>query len=801
MAANYDDVLSQLRQAGLLVDSLVPGRMQRCKVEGGGRERRGWYVLHELQLSGGDVVLVGSFGAWHGNESGATNVELRKRDADLTADQRAAIKTRIAEAAKKATADRAREAKRAAEAAQQMWSRLAVSGESDYLARKFVQGYDLRYSPNTGAAVVPLQDVNGVIHGLQILRGAAEAERAKKPAKEFWPAGVAKKGHFFLIGGTPTWVVILAEGYATGASLRAATDLPVAVAFDAGNMLPVAKALRQRYRGVRVLVAADDDSLQRCRKCKARLVLALNPKQCPECGEDHGCDNAGYSAATATALAVDGAWVMPRFGDEDGRRAQYLQHGRKLTDFNDLHAAAGLPLVRAQIEDKLSELGWKPAHSRASNTTSGDGGDDDQLRTISNLDELLARFPLVYAQGGTVFDRKEHILLSISDMRDICQRRELHRAWAEHPAREIVRIDNVDFDPSGSKPGITCNLWAGWPTTPKAGKCDMLMQMLWHMCTGEARQQATDLYFWVVKWLAYPLQHPGAKMKTAIVIHGPQGTGKNLFFDEYMSIYGQYGRVLDQAALEDKFNDWASRKLFLLADEVVARTEIYHLKNKLKALITGKRIRINPKNIAAYEEDNHANLVFLSNEAMPVVLEEDDRRHAVIWTPGKLEPEFYKAVMDEIAAGGTAALHDHLLNLPLGDFDEGTPPPQTEAKRELIELGLDSPQRFFDQLVGNEIPGLKPRPGLTNEWYSAYKAWCTQEGVRAAPMPKFVNALARKRGLKVERRRYLLEQSVFGPHGMMMLGECDPGEREERMYLGDCITAMRQELSALKGRA
>lgn len=87
-----------------------------------------------------------------------------------------------------------------------------------------------------------------------------------------------------------------------------------------------------------------------------------------------------------------------------------------------------------------------------------------------------------------------------------------------------------------------------------------------------------------------------------------------------------------------------------VADEVVARTEVYHLKNKLKALITGDRIRINPKNIQAYEEDNHANLVALSNEAMPVVLEEDDRRHAMIWTPEKLTEDFYKEVLADIRA-------------------------------------------------------------------------------------------------------------------------------------------------------
>jgi hypothetical protein len=86
----------------------------------------------------------------------------------------------------------------------------------------------------------------------------------------------------------------------------------------------------------------------------------------------------------------------------------------------------------------------------------------------------------------------------------------------------------------------------------------------------------------VLKWIAYPIQHPGAKMKTTLVVHGPQGTGKNLFFEALMSIYGEYGDVLDQSALEDKFNDWASRKLFMIADEVVARSDVYHIKNKLK---------------------------------------------------------------------------------------------------------------------------------------------------------------------------------------------------------------------------
>ena len=78
-----------------------------------------------------------------------------------------------------------------------------------------------------------------------------------------------------------------------------------------------------------------------------------------------------------------------------------------------------------------------------------------------------------------------------------------------------------------------------------------------------------------------------------------------------------------------KGNDWASKKLFLIADEVVARQEINHVKNKLKGFITSDRIRINPKNIGAYDERNYVNVVFLSCETQPLVLERDDHRYMV----------------------------------------------------------------------------------------------------------------------------------------------------------------------------
>lgn len=799
MASNHQDVLDQLRAFGLIVEDLRVGeaRPVRCKVEGGDREKRGWYILHELHTTDGDVLLVGSFGMWRGNENHSQKIAIRK-DA-FSAEQREALKRRWNEDRKRAERQRAEEAARAAARAAAAWARLEHTGDSPYLAKKGVQGHGLRYT-TSGSAVLPLLDGGGKIHGLQFLRTPAQAEKTRRPAKEFWPPGLVKKGHFHLLG-APQHLILIAEGYADAATLHEATGYPVAVAFDAGNIEHVAIALRKRYKRARILICADDDVLAKCgqQDCRQRFILADHPKDCPHCDREHRATNAGITGASTAALAVDGAWLAPRFADEALRRSQFLATGAKVTDFNDLHAMEGLHVVRTQIEARLSDLGWRPPAPRASSSSTG-GGERDKLKPIQHLDDLLQRFALVYAAGGAVFDRAEHCLLPLTDMRNVCVRSELHKAWMEHPDRDIVRQVEVGFDPACTDPAITCNLWGGWPTKPRQGSCDRLLELLRYMCSGETRH-ASRVYDWVLKWIAYPIQHPGAKMKSTIVVHGPQGTGKNVFFEAVMAIYGQYGRILDQDALVDKHNDWASRKLFLIADEVVAQAHRYELKNKLKTLITGNQIRINPKHIAAYDEANHCNLVFLSNEAMPAVLEEDDRRHCVIWTPPKLGKDVYAALLAEIANGGVGALHDYLLRLPLGDFDEGCQPPDTDAKFELISLGQDSPLEFVDALVTGDVPHMAMIPGLTTDWYRAYVRWCGTVGVKPAPLKRFQNVIGRKRGFDATRKRYLRGQTTLGPHSVLMFGCTPPEGGDDTMWLGDQIDAMRSALHDLLGGA
>jgi len=665
MADNYDDVMAQVRDRGLLVTELIAdGRTHRCRVAGEDRERRGWTLLHTWTAGDGAEYIVGAFGVWHGNDPGTQKVELKK--SALTDAERQALRDRLAADRRQAKAARVEQAKRAARRAAKAWAAADPSeppGGCAYLKAKAVGAYGVRFT-ESGALVVPMTDARGQVHGLQFILPEDHPQRAKLGrGKTYWPAGLMVHGHYHLIGNPgAAGVCLVAEGYATGASLHAATGLPVAIAFAANNLQPVAAVLAKVYR-VRLLICGDDDYLTE--------------------------GNPGQAAAAAAALAVNGAWCVPQFPAD--------RAGAKLTDFNDLQQfpEAGAHAVREQITGALERAGYT---ARAGATAQG-GGDDPGLKPLLTIDEACERYSMIYGGKATLFDHWEHVLVPKSDVLDVLP----DRGWSDwklRPDRKLVRMTEVGFDPAETDERLKCNLWAGWPTSPVKGSCDRLLELLDYLCNTEQDKRAA-VRDWVLN---------------------------------------------DQSAVEDKFNDWASKKLFMVCDEVVARMELYHTKNKLKALITGDWIRINPKNVAAHEERNHVNLVFLSNERQPLVLDRDDRRYMVVYVPEKLDAEVYREVGEEIKNGGIEALHYELANRDLGDFKPWTAPIQTRARDDLIEVSLDSSERFLREWQAGETAWPFGCCG-SMQLYTAYRRWASANGVRhPRESNHFLSAVNKSRG-------------------------------------------------------
>lgn len=744
---NFDHAVSQLRAAGFILDRDVivdTARPQRWRVDGEDRERRGWSWLRTWTSKAGNVFVVGKFGVWHGADDGRQDIQLPPRD-----DGQPAIsdedKARIREAnkARRQALDKLRKAeeKQAAIWAGVVWGLAEPApADHDYLTRKQIDaggvrhlasldGIDLpsidesnkwRLQQAVGALVVPMHNAAGAVAGLQFIYGRAHPRKAKiKRDKEFWPAGMGMGGTFGLLGPLPrSTLLLICEGYATAASLRQATGYSVAYAFSANNLAKAGKDIRRKYAGVRLLFCADDD---------------YQTKGNPGCA----------AAAAATAEIENAAWCKPDFSDDAGAD---LRDGKKLTDFNDLAVLTGVPLTLAdQVNAAIQAAGW---HDAAAGAMSEGGGEAGDMPAQLSVDEAALRYWGTYGFGGKVFfDEAERRLVHRDDVLNLLPARGWD-ALKSHPKWRVARDTEVGFDPTEKDPAIKCNLFAGWPTEPVPGECAELLGLLEYLCSNE--KNGIGLFEWVQKWLAYPLQNRGAKMHSAIVCHGPQGTGKSRFFEAYAKIFGDYARVLGQEALEDKFNaDWAERKLFIIADEVLARSEMFHVKNRLKGFITGDTIRVNPKNVAAHNERNHMNMVFLSNEGMPLALEEDDRRHCVMYTPAKLDATYFERVNAEIDEGGIPALHDYLLNLDLGDFKPWTLPPMTQAKADLIHLGRSSEERFLVDWQALDIEGddgepLPFCPCLGSTLYRAYSRWCDNHGERRRAAKDLIGRLNKR---------------------------------------------------------
>lgn len=731
---NYDDIVGQLIDAGFqqprggwdeAIDSGKKGGV-RCKVEG---SRQGGAIsLNTIRLDDGRDALIGAGWYYLANEKHVVKLVLRidAKPAKLSDDQRAAIKARQAEIARLAEAERAREIERASQKASAWWRKLDDAGQSGYMSKKGFDAAELfgaRISPS-GNLAIPVQDTTGKIYGLQVIFPTKEKNGRDK---DFTPAGLGKKGHFYQIGLVQRGgVVLLCEGFATGASLRKATGLPVVVAFDAGNLTSVAQAIYKTHRkDVKILVCADDDYLTEAKTGK----------------------NPGRDSAATAAMAVAGCVAWPKFPDERP------MDRKGPTDFNDLHVhpGGGLPAVRTQIEEALTAAGWRAPKrpTSAASGTQGGGESGSRARSIMWLDELVERFvPLDDGTGKYVFDlwtnkvalKDQMIALLPAKVRgdDIKQ----HPVWIE---RGAFFLEEVGFDPSGKDRAVKLNTWKGWKMQPKPGCCERLLELLRYLCSAEAN--ADEVFMWVLRWMAYPLQHPGAKMASAIIMHGPQGTGKSTIWQCLAKIYADYATVLNQRGLEDRFNaDWVDSKLFLLAEEVVTRAEMWHIKNELKELITGEWIRVNPKNIAAYRQRNQVNCVFLSNENQPLPLDNDDRRHCVIYTPPALSEEYYDDVFLEIENGGVEALYDYLLNLDLGDFHPKKRPPMTESKQALIALSSPSEIRFMHEWAAGYL-GLEICPARSTDVYTVYLRWCRINGEqRPRPSNQFFGAIARLPG-------------------------------------------------------
>lgn len=322
------------------------GQVHRFDVPGDTRGRKnGWYIFHS------DKHINGVFGCHKRYPDQQFSWKPEGTEAILSPEQLAERQRYLDQRRQERQESEAKRHAKAKVKAQNKWQSAVPCSEHEYLTKKQIPALDTRVGTweiwnknehrfeklTDNALLIPLKDQKGVIHSLQAIIPEADLPSDDVNGKKLLPGG-AKQGLMFPIGKPKLHngkkVYILAEGFATGASIHMATGHMCLVCFDSGNLPIVAKlladSLAQREEQAIVIVAGDDDRWNR--------------------------KNAGKKKAEEAAAIAGGLVAMPEFASLAG----------KPTDFNDLHVREGIDAVKAiftRLLDPTQPVEEKPVEA------------------------------------------------------------------------------------------------------------------------------------------------------------------------------------------------------------------------------------------------------------------------------------------------------------------------------------------------------------------------------------------------------------------------------------------------------
>ena len=266
-------MIDAMQAAGLTpaktIDLVPDGRLHRYRIDGDkAGSRNGWFVLHS------QPILAGAFGSWKTGETHSWREA--GSQSTMTPEEREAMRQHMLgmQAARAVEQEVVRAEARAK--AEKLWrTAKPATNAHPYLQKKRIGAIGIRRLRD--ALLIPLRSADGSLHSLQFIDNDG--------GKRFLTGGRITGCYFSM--GRPTDTILLAEGYATAATIFKAMGGAVAVAFNAGNLPAVARALRAKFPNLRMVICADNDTNTQ--------------------------GNPGLTRAYEAARAVGGFVAVPRF--------------------------------------------------------------------------------------------------------------------------------------------------------------------------------------------------------------------------------------------------------------------------------------------------------------------------------------------------------------------------------------------------------------------------------------------------------------------------------------------------------
>jgi len=314
------------------------------------------------------------------------------------------------------------------------------------------------------------------------------------------------------------------------------------------------------------------------------------------------------------------------------------------------------------------------------------------------IEDMNARFVYVDDGAGLVVDLEhpEHgrslsALRTTYPARVQVGRREVPVAklWLDSPSKTSVA--GVRYRPGQGRMfedhGLPyLNLWTGMGCEP-ASKIDADAFILWHTLLEHLFGDDAEECLWFEQWLAYPIQHPGAKLFTAALLWSTHaGVGKGLLAGAVASVYGRRNvTFLREAVLNESFNDWINSQ-FVAVEELSGASRNARGAT-IRDLVTAETVLVNQKYRPTYKARSYANFYFNSNHANPIEVRDNERRvFAYKITSPPIDGRLARKIGDAFIQGDAPlapSLHTILLNIDLDGFNPHGAAPKTSALEDM----------------------------------------------------------------------------------------------------------------------
>lgn len=253
--------------------------------------------------------------------------------------------------------------------------------------------------------------------------------------------------------------------------------------------------------------------------------------------------------------------------------------------------------------------------------------------------------------------------------------------WLNAPSRPTYP-GGMMCCPDGQVPDGVFNTFMGWGVEAAEGDVSLILEFILQViCSGNKTHAK-----YLIKWMAFCIQHPSEPPGVAVVLVGGKGCGKTTLGELLIKLHGAHGMsVSDPKFLTGSFNAHMRDLLFMFCDESFWAGD-KSAEGTLKARVTGQTLTIEAKGVDAVTVPNMMSIMMATNNEHAVPSSSDERRWFVLRVSNIKQGDFdyWDKLNDNINNGGAEALLYYLQNFNLTGFNVRSVPQTQELAAQKI---------------------------------------------------------------------------------------------------------------------